>query len=651
MSPRPQKQKRRAKRSRTPRPPPAPLDPVTQYARAVVDGQVVAGRAVRLAGARHLRNLDQQRTEAFPYYFDAAAAEHFINFCPTFLTIYDGRPFVLPAWLQFAFGSLFGWKRVSDGCRRFTGEYLETAKGSVKTPGGAAVVLYCLAFDDEQSGEIYSAGFDKGQGSLVLNDAIKMATDSPDLSEILEIGAHNIAHVASNSFARAVSSEHRSKSGPRPSVVIVDEEHEHRGPTVINKLIAGFKFRPQPILVILTNSGHDRTSICWQHHEKSLQVLEQVVNDETWFAYVCHLDPCDACYADGYRQPKDGCKTCDDWTDLAVAPKANPALPDLGLPGVAYLQRQIDTALSMPSDRALIQRLNSCIWTETHQVWIAPDDWAACAPRDHVPAQAHEGRACAAAFDMSEKLDLTSCVVALRVPDEPTRRADTVELLDREGDDEVTKTLNIDFCVELIPFFWLPEETLVKRVKNERIPFDVWARTPSVAAPYLRVCPGPLVDQNLIQEQFVQDIGKRYRPDRVGYDKYNATTFMLQLRDKFKYTVVEVAQGRALSEAFKLFYALVRLKRILHNGNPVMGWCVSNAEPKRDRYENLWIEKPSQTKRIDGLIAAVIALSQLVLLPARRRTKHKGARVYTPSGFVPAIPPTTAPGVGGVPPG
>lgn len=156
----------------------------------------------------------------------------------------------------------------------------------------------------------------------------------------------------------------------------------------------------------------------------------------------------------------------------------------------------------------------------------------------------------------------------------------------------------------------------------------------------LRVTPGPVVDQNLIQDQFVQDIGKRYKPDRVGYDKYNATTFMLQLRDQYKYTVVEVPQGRALSESFKLFYALVRLKRILHDGNPVMGWCVSNAEPKRDRYENLWIEKPSQTKRIDGLIAAVIALSQLVLLPARRKPKRRGAMIYTSSGFVPALPPS-----------
>ena len=616
---------------------PPPSDAATRYAQRVVNGDVLAGRAVRLACARHLRDLTRQRSAEFPFYYDDKAAQHIVDFFPTFLTIHDGRPFVLPEWLQFSFGSIFGWKRVSDGLRRFRVGYLETAKGSVKTPGAGGLGLYGLAFDNEPNAEIYSAGFDKGQASLILNDAIKMASASPDLESILEIGTFNIAHPQSGSFFRAVSSEHRSKSGPRPCILLIDELHEHRSPTVVNKLIAGFKFRPQPIQLELTNSGHDRTSICWMHHEKSMKVLEQALDDETWFAYVCHLDPCEACYAEGYRQPKDGCKHCDNWTDPKVWPKTNPALHDLGLPRLDYLQSQVDTALSMPSDQALIQRLNFCVWSEAHQIWIAPDDWNACR-RDQV-SQVCGDRASAAAFDMSEKLDLTACVVALRVPDEPERAADVVELVDNEDGQEVVKTLNLDFCVELIPFFWLPEDTMLKRVKNERVPMDVWARTPSLDAPYLRTTPGPVVDQNLIYDQFTQDIGKRYKPDRVGYDKYNATTFMVQLRDRAKYTVVEVAQGRALSESFKLFKALVLLKRVLHAGNPVMGWCVSNAEPKRDRYENLWLEKPSPTKRIDGAVAAVMALSQLVLLPARRRKKAKGARIWTPNGFKPAVEP------------
>lgn len=611
--------KKRHAASPPPASPPIMADPVTRYARAVLEGAVVAGRAVVLACERHLRDLDRQRTDTFPYYFDAGAAEHVIAFFPTFLTLEDGARFVLTDWLQFCLGSIFGWKHAVTRLRRYQIGYIETGKGSGKTPTLAGVGLYCLAFDDEPSAEIYSAAFDKGQAGIILNDAIRMAEASADLRDVLDIGKYNIAHPSSGSFFRAVSSEHRSKSGPRPSTVLVDELHEHRDATVVNKMRAGFKFRRQPLLIEITNSGHDRTSVCWQHHDHSLKVLEGIEVDEHWFAYVCQLDPCEACFADGYRQPKQGCEHCDNWTNPAVWPKANPSLYVILQP--SYLQTQVDLAIAMPSDRALVERLNFCIWTVSHQLWIPPDDWNACA-RPSV-ANVGGGRACTAGFDMSEKLDLTACVIALRVDDAPNEQADTVELIDQQNGEEVVKTLNLDFSVELIPFFWMPEDTLIKRVSQERVPFDVWR-----GASALRVTPGPVVDQNLIYDEFVTDIGKRYRPQRVGYDAHNATTFMVQLRDKAKYTVVDVPQGRALSESFKLFEILVRLKRIRHAGNPVMGWCVSNAEPKRDRYENLWLEKPSATKRIDGVIAAVMALSQLVLSgPTESVYKKRGVLV------------------------
>ena len=122
---------------------------------------------------------------------------------------------------------------------------------------------------------------------------------------------------------------------------------------------------------------------------------------------------------------------------------------------------------------------------------------------------------------------------------------------------------------------------------------------------------------------------------------YNATELAVDLRDRGKFTVVEIGQGRKLSEFIKLFYALVRMGRIEHDGNPVFAWCVANAEPKHDRYENVWLEKSSPTKRIDLAIAAVMAVSQVVLLP-RQKTKSGGARVWTPQGFLSVVP-----GVGG----
>jgi phage terminase large subunit-like protein len=592
-------------------PPAKPTDPVSRYALAVGAGKILAGRAVRLACARHLTDYARQRTRDFPYYFSPKAAKHIIDFFPAFIRLEDGStPMVLAPWQVFCLGSLFGWRRVSDDGRRFQIAYIETAKGSGKSPALAAVGIYGLAFDGEPSAEIYVGAFDRGQAANLFNHAVRMATDSPDLAAMLDIGKYNIAHVESNSFFRAMSSEHRSKSGPIPHFSLQDEIHEQRDGMVINKMIAGFKNRRQPLELEITNSGFDKTSICWQHHAHSIDILEGTIADEQWFAYVCQLDPCEACYGDGYREPKDGCEDCDDWTDPAVWEKTNPSL-SIELPRRSYLQSQVDAAQSMPSDQGLVKRLNFCCWTQTHTVWIPPDFWDAC----RVPAVSDQnvGQACALGFDMSEKLDLTSGVVALRVDDEHGT-GDTVELVEMIGDQAVKKTLNLNFCVELIPFFWLPEDTLRERVTKERIPFDVWARMPSKLAPYLRSTPGPVIDHDLIYEQVMNEIVPAYSPQRIGYDPHNATQFAVALRDKGRQTIVEVKQGRALSESFKLFEALVRLKRIRHAGNPVLGWCVANAEPKRDRYENLFIEKPSQTKRIDGLIAAVIALSQLTLL-------------------------------------
>lgn len=968
------------------------LDPATAYATRVRDGKILAGRAVRLACERHLRDLERQRTRGFPYYFDELAARHIIDFFPKFLTLETGAPFVLPPWLQFCYGCIFGWKRVRDDERKYQYGFLETGKGSAKTPSGAGIGLYIMVFEDKNFAEIYSAAFDKGQASIILNDAIRMAEASEPLQEILEIGKYNIANLQSGSFFRAVSSEHRGKSGPRPYVVLGDEIHEHRDGRVINKLTAGFKGHTQPLALYYTNSGSDRTSICWEYHDKSLQVLEGTAVDEQWFAYVCHLDPCEKCYADGYRQPREGCEHCDDWTDPAVWPKVAPALGIVIQP--KYLQDAVDAALSVPSERALKQRLNFCIWcvapdtlitlwngdriragqlqrgheilafdettqrlciacvgivksngetpahrvvtargrevtvtpnhrfwarsgragsprygwkeardikqgdriavalghvkrrggrrvsrdvahflgimtgdgttagglrltatnegvvrfcrefavknncvlaplpdgahydfrhggsrrtskqtairrlvkhhglhgrtcftkrvppllfssgepawlgflsgyldtdghvtrrsiqwtsanrpllqdcqhllallgvqssvrdvpteggmsyrlevhhaaglrvlaaglqlshtrkasaigelhaltskasddslvcgdemqfdrvvlsepvgptetigievngvhthvtnglithnTDAHTIWIPPEAWSAC--KVESAGDNLEG-ARAFAFDMSEKLDLTAGVAGIKTAAPPEEAGAVVEITDMEGDQEVKKSFALNFYVDLIPFFWLPEETLHERVKKERIPFDLWERSEDRFGKHLRVTPGPVIDYDLIYEQFRDDIGKRFKPQRIAYDPHNATQFALQLRDKAKYEVAEIAQGRKLSESFKLFEALVRLKRIRHNGNPVMAWCVANAEPKRDRYQNLWIEKPSQTKRIDGLIAAVMVLSQLMVLPMRSDRRRGLTRVWTPGGFTDPMKETHA---------
>lgn len=622
---------------------PVTLDPVTAYARAIIERRpdliapmiakivgpddprvavvaawlVVAGRAVRLACQRHLRDLERQRTADFPYYFDRAAAEHIVDFFPSFLTLENGAPFHLPPWLQFCYGSMYGWKRVSDDCRKYPHGFFETGKGTGKTPSAGGIGLYGLAFDDEAYGEIYSTGFDKGQASIILNDAIRMANDSPDLLGILLVDKYNIAHPDSGSYFRAMSSEHRSKSGPRPFYVLSDEIHEHRDGTVVSKAESGFKSRTQPIGLKMTNSGSDRTSYCWQLHQKSMDVLEGTLVDEQWFAYVCHLDPCDACYAEGHRQPKDGCADCDAWTDPAVWPKVAPALGIVIQP--KYLQDAIDAALSMPSEFALKRRLNFCIWTQTHKVWISAERWDSCKV-ESVSAENAALRVCAAGLDPSSTTDLTSFVVAIRHDDPPelAKQAEEVAIEGmNEAGERIRMAFRLDFSVELIPFFWMPEATLIERVRKERIPFDDWHRRG-----FVFTTTGGAIDHNAIYDFVWRDAWKRFRIQRLGMDENHGRFLFMRLRDDARLgdNIVSVGQAKKLSEAYKFLEILVAHRRLRHNGHPVLTWCFSNAEPQSDRLGAVWIEKPKEDwKRIDGAVASAMAIHQLMALPARRR--------------------------------
>jgi phage terminase large subunit-like protein len=552
------------------------LDPVTAYAQGVVLGTIITGRAVRQACERHLRNLAQQRTPDFPYWFDTESAEHVIDFFPKFLTLENGDPFRLPDWLEFCYGSLFGWKRQSDGLRRFRTAYIETGKGSGKTPSLAGVGIYCL-IDDEQAGEIYSAAFDTEQASIIINDAIRMAEAEPELEAVLDIGKYNLAHPESRSYFRAVSSEHRSKSGQRPYVVLVDELHEHREATVVNKMIAGFKNREQPLIIEITNAGFDRTSICWQHHEMSIRVLEQVVTDEEWFAYVCHLDPCEACANEGHRQPNDACTACDQWTDPAVWIKANPSLGIVIKP--SYLEKQVARALAMPGDEDLVRRLNFCIWTQSYSRAIDMGKWTTCPP---MPTDSElRGAEVFGCLDLGETDDFTAW-----------------------GKLYLLKNGNLAVKMK----YYLPEIAL-ERYPNR--PYSEWRR-----AGILTVTPGEVTDYSFVRAQMLADF-KAEGLIQVCYDTKTARE-TAQLLIAEGVDMVPMTQGFALNEAIKRFLAMVVAGQIHHGNDPVLTWMASNLVVLKGTKGELRIAKERAPEKIDGIAALVMGIEGALIRRERK---------------------------------
>ena len=341
---------------------PISRDPVTRYARGVVAGKIVAGPHVRDACRRHLRDLEDGPARGL--FFDREAVARTIGFFRDVLVLnggeYEGVPYEPLGWQSFILGSLFGWKG-PDGYRRFRVAYIETGKGSGKSPLAAGIGLYGMMADGEARSEVYAAATKKDQAMILFRDAVAMVDQSPQLTRRIHksgVGANawNLAYLQQGSFFRPISADD-GQSGPRPHIALLDEIHEHRNGNVVEMLRAGTKSRRQALMFMITNSGVSKTSVCWEYHDYGAKVAAGQIEDDSFFSYICALDEGDEPFKDE-----------DCWH------KANPSLHD-GLPGVKYLREQVREARGMPGKESIVRRLNFCQWVEAEAPWIGSDVW------------------------------------------------------------------------------------------------------------------------------------------------------------------------------------------------------------------------------------------------------------------------------------
>ena len=568
------------------------VHPVTQYALDVGAGRIAANKWVRLACARHLADLKGGKKRGL--WFDPAAANHIIAFFAEFLIFYegewDGQPFLLQPWEQFIVGSLFGWK-TKENVRRFRTAYIEMAKGSGKTPLAAGIGLYGLTFDDEPGGEIYSAATKREQAAVLFRDAKAFAEGSEALREILTVGQHNIAFQGTNSFFRPVSSEERGLDGPRPHIALIDEIHEHPNSIVVDKLRSGTKGRRQALIVEITNAGYDRQSVCFQHHEFSEKVLEGIIQNDSWFAFMSGLDVCARCAGEGKTIPQEGCADCDDWRNEAVWPKANVNLGISIKP--KYLREQVAEAIEMPAKQNIVKRLNFCIWTESITKWLAADRWAACGTP--VDAEALRGRTCYGGLDLSSNLDLTAWVLVFPPVAEGVPGADAA--LSPQGGP-----------YQILCRFFLPGDNMAERVRKDKVPYDVWVRQG-----FITLTPGNIIDYAFILDQIRRD-REAYHVAELAFDRWGSSKITTDLQDlgfqlEGDKSLVQFGQGYASMNApTKEVEKMVLAGELAHGNNPVLSWMVSNVAIKMDPAGNVKPDKGKSTERIDGIVALAMAI-------------------------------------------
>ena len=558
-------------------------DPVTAYASGVVAKKIVAGPYVRAASARHLSDRKRKDLDWRP-----DRAQKAIDFFREMLVLEDGAAFVLLDWQQFVVGSCFGWYN-REGFRRFRTAYVETGKGSGKTPLAAGIGLYGLVADGEPAPEVYSAATQSDQAKIVWKDAWRMVKANPELDALIDSPDRVDVQIGSLTIPgdmatfRPVSAEHRGLDGKRVHVALVDELHEHPTAMVVDKMRAGTKRRRNALIFEITNSGFDRTSVCWAHHELSVKVVSGLVENDAWFAYVCALDPCKACHESGKQFPS--CEKCDDWRDERVWPKVNPGLGKV-LP-IAYLREQVEDANGMPSKENIVKRLNFCVWTENEERWLDMTAWDAC-PTGAQRLEDYAGRDCMAGLDASSTNDLFA--------------------------------LALDFAAEdgfhdVVMRFWIPEETITskesRRSEHDRLLLRQW-----VDEGWIRATPGNVVDYDLVESDVLADLA-RVSLGRISFDRWGVTQLVTHLKDKLgEERVIDFAQSMAgMTAPAKELERIVREGKLRHGGNPVLRWMASNVALQYGPNEQIKPDRKRSGEKIDGIIALIEALDGTMRKP------------------------------------
>lgn len=528
--------------------------PVTQYAERVTSGEIVAGRLVRLACERHLRDL--KRTDIR---FDEERAQFaidFFGFLQHSKGEWAGQMFVLEPWQAFIEGSIEGWRR-ADGTRRFREVYEEEARKNGKTTRLAGRGLRLAFFDNEPGAEVYAAATKRDQAKIVWGDARAMVLASPALKARIQVLVGNLNQPDTRSKFEPLGADADSTDGLNIHGAIVDELHAHKTRRMVDVLETGTGARRQPLVNYITTAGFDRRSVCWQKHEYAVKVLEGVVEDDTLFAYIATIDP------------------EDEWSDPSVWIKANPNL-NVSVK-LDDLERKCAKAKQVPGEVNAFLQLHLDVWTTQSTRWLSDELWAN--GDGEIDLEELSKKDCAAGLVVSSTVDISALVLWF-----PGSKA-------------------------VLPFFWVPEERIVERSRRDMVPYEEWERDGWITA-----TPGNVIDFGAIRTK-LNELWSKYDIREVVTKRWNAAHLQTQLMED-GFNVFQAGDGfKDMNAGTKELEKMLLESSINHGGNPVLRWMASNVAVRMDAEEHIRPDKEASTERYDGIEALIIAIGRGLTQP------------------------------------
>ena len=530
---------------------------------------------------RKLKGYKPTEFMAEESHYDKGAADFVVAFieslCHTKGT-WAGKPFELIDWQERIIRDLFGILK-KNGYRQFNTAYVEIPKKQGKSELAAAVALLLCCGDGEERAEVYGCAADRQQAGIVFDVAADMVRMCPALSKRVKILASQKRMVfqPTNSFYQVLSAEAYSKHGFNIHGVVFDELHTQPNRKLFDVMTKGSgDARMQPLYFLITTAGTDTQSICYETHQKALDILEGRKIDHTFYPVIY------------------GAREDEDWTSPEVWKKANPSL---GITvGIDKVQAACDSAKQNPGEENSFRQLRLNQWVKQSIRWMPMHKWDACA--FPVSEDELEGRVCYGGLDLSSTTDITAFVLVFPPMDESDKYA-------------------------VLPYFWIPEDNVDLRVRRDHVPYDVWQRQGK-----LETTEGNVVHYGYI-EKFIERLGERFNIREIAFDRWGAVQ-MVQNLEGMGFTVVPFGQGFAsMSPPTKELMKLVLEERIAHGGHPVLRWNMDNIFIRTDPAGNIKADKAKSTEKIDGAIALIMALDRAI-----RCGNDSGKSVYDSRGVL-----------------
>ncbi len=562
-------------------------DPVGDYARRIVAGKVAAGRLIKLACERHMRDLRDAAKRGLR--FDAAAALQSIQFFALLKHSkgeWAGQPLTLGPWQQFIVGSIFGWKR-ADGTRRFRMAYDELPRKNGKSTMAAGVGLYLAFFSGEPGAEVYTAATKRDQARIVHSEAVRMVKASAGLRKRVKVFRDNISSERTNSKYEPLGADADTLDGLNPNGVIVDELHAHKTRDMLDVLETATGARREPLIFIITTAGvAGKATVCQDMHDYGIKLLEGQREDDTFFVFIATIDQ------------------GDDWKDEKCWAKANPNL------GVSVklddLRRKRDKAVEMPSAQATFRQKHLNEWVQSIEVWLPDDRWMRNAKP--VDDKLLGGVASYWGLDLANTLDMCALVgvwpQGKLTPMEPQEAAEKPAAgLAKPEPDKPRPVLAEWYDVKA--WFWVPEEAAAERARSNRTNYRTW-----IEQGFITETDGETTDYDLIRTDLNKLRDTPYRIEEVAFDPHNATQLANQLvTDGF--TMFQFAQTITnFNESMTTLEKLIKEGRIRHGGHPVLRWMVANVTAVRNGLGQVMASRKKSADKIDGFVALLMALAR-----------------------------------------